>query len=135
MFFYFLWKAMKWQFPFCWWPRNDFSNVFQTWLPHPFLIMNREYIAYFVLFYPYIYIRSIIWIIWSIPLLSIIYSKSHLGILSEDIRKIMSWLTVIFRKKHFWNDLGKFLYDSIWLNMMYNLLKWCLKPFTCILSH
>ena len=61
-------------------PRNYFSKFLETWLPHAFSIMNREYIAYFKLLYAYIYIRSIIWIIWSI---SIFYSKSYLGILSE----------------------------------------------------
>ena len=96
-------------------PRNDFSNFFQTWLPHAFSIMNREYIAYFILFYPYIYIRSIIWIIWRILILFIIYSKSHLVTLSVKFRKIISWLTIIFPKSHFWNDLGKL---SIWFHMI-----------------
>ena len=95
--------------------RNDCSNFFQTWLPHAFSITNWEYIAYFILFYPYIYIRSIIWIIWSIPLLFIIYSKSHLSTLSKKFRNNFSWLTVIFPKEHFWNDLGKL---SVWFHMI-----------------
>ena len=43
--------------------------------------------------------------------------------------------TLLFTEKvTFEDDLGHFLYDSIWSNMMYNLRKWCLKSFPCILS-
>ena len=96
-----------WQFPFCSWPRNEFSNFSQTWAPHAFSIVNGQYIAYLIWFYPYICTRSIIWIIWSILILSIVYSKSHAKSFLIKLWNIISWLTVIFRKSHFWNDLGK----------------------------
>ena len=73
--------------------------------------MVRQYITYFIWFHPYIYIRSIIWIIWCIPQLSIIYSKSLAKSFLIKFQKVISWLTGIFRKSHFWNDLGRL---SIW---------------------
>ena len=40
-----------------------------------------------------------------------------------------------YRKNTFEYDLNHFVYDSIWLNMMYIIEKWCLKWFPCKVSH
>ena len=46
---------------------RTFLNFFEACSIQAFSIMDRRYIAYFIWFHPYIYIRSTIWIIWMDP--------------------------------------------------------------------
>ena len=68
-----------------------FSFFGGAWSTQAFSIMDRQYIAYFIWFYPYIYIRSIVWIIWSMQYTINSLMKKHGGTMSNKNWNIRSW--------------------------------------------
>ena len=78
-----------------------------------------------------VWIKSMKYAIYSL----FIIEKAWILHASKKFLKKCSGTLLFTEQVTFEYELGNFVYDAIWLNMMYNLRKWCLKLFPCIVSH